>query len=263
MVFNDISGRSGLIQRIEKWTNKGDGAISGDATLLKIVTADINEEFDDLMPLMLSYSQYPRWDDTNHTDLPIATVNIVSGQNDYKIAEDDNSLDILNLTDIRILTSASATQYVDLEEMTIDDPRALSAQSPNTSETGVPSAWLKRGNIIFLYPKPNYASTNGIKMFFEREQSYFVSTDTTKEPGIPKPFHRLLGLKVALGRVMIDKPTETQLIAGLERKIAVSQQALVDMISMRNPTKSRLSVGSRTVGATSGVIGWGGNDSNK
>ena len=36
--------------------------------------------------------------------------------------------------------------------------------------------------------------TAGIKLYVSREIKEFVSTDTTMEPGIPEPFHRILSL---------------------------------------------------------------------
>lgn len=237
MPFNNTTDKSGIIQQIEYWTGLGDGAISGDTTLLKIFTAQVNGSFDRVLSRVLSYSDKIRWDDTNHTDLPSGTIAITSGQGNYTITQDDNGLEILNITDVRILTSASATEYTTLEKMTIDDERALDALSPNPSNSGIPTHYLERGNTIFLYPKPNYTNSAGIKLFFEREASYFVYTDTTKEPGIPRPFHAILPRYVALDWLVINKPANTTAITRLEADIAKREKELDDMIAMRYPTK--------------------------
>ena len=242
MQFSDTTNKNGVIQRIEKYTGLGSGSISGNSTLLQIITASVNDAFDELMPLILSYSDKLRFDDINHTDLPVGTVNLVSGQGDYSFTEDDNSLDILNITDVRILTSATATAYSDLKRMYLDDVLAPRAMSPDSTETGVPTHWLEFNNSIFFYPEPNYAATNGIKIYFEREQSYFVSSDTTKEAGIPKPFHRLLPLIASHEWIIENKPSNTVLITRLETKIAEAKKALKELISARNPTKLRWSM---------------------
>lgn len=242
MPFSDTTNKTGLIQRCEKFTNLGYGGISGSANDLLDFTVKINDAFDELMPLLLSFSNYLKWDDTNQTDLPIGTINMVSGQADYTIAQDDNSLDILNITQLEILPSSSASNYIEMEEMTIDDPRAIVAMAPNSSETGVPVAWLKRGNTVFLYPKPNYASTNGIKIFFEREASYFSSIDTTKEAGIPRPFQLLLALRASLDWLLVNKPANTMLISRIEIRIAKREQGLRNAILGRNPRRTRLSM---------------------
>ena len=242
MDFSNTTTKAGIIQTIEFWTNLGDAGVSGDATLLKVMTARVNEAFDRLMPLLLSYSDKLRWDDANNTDLPIGTFNIVSGQSDYTIAQDDNSLDILNITDVRILTSASGTDYVTLEKMTIDDERALTAMSPNSADTGTPTAYLERGNTLFLYPQPNYSATSGCKIFFERQQSYFTSTDTTKKPGIPRPFQGLLPLYASYDWLLVNKPANGELITRIEAQIATREQSLKDLISARYPTRQRITV---------------------
>ena len=236
-VFSDTTNLNGLIQIFERQTGLGNTAVSGNANLLKIVTALFNDSFDEIMPLLLSYSDHMRWDDLNHTDLPIGTLNIVSGQADYSVAVDDNSLDILNIINVRIYTTSSGTEYETLTRMTIDDERALDAMSPNPSNTGVPSHWLENNNVIFLYPEPNYSATNGVKIFFEREQDYFASTDTTAEPGIPKPFHNLLADIASHAWLTEYDSSKTTLITRLEAKIDKRSKALTRLIEPRNPTR--------------------------
>src|SRR3990167_10795290 len=217
MIFSDSTAKNGIIQQIEFLCRLPDGTITG--TLLKQFTGRVNAAFDMLMPRLLSYSDQIRWDDINHTDQPIGTTNLVSGQADYKVTEDDNALDILNLIAVRIYESASGTEYKPLIRMLPDDERALNALSPNPSISGIPTHFLYLGNKFFLYPEPNYAATNGIQLFFEREQSYFVSTDTTKEPGIPKPFHELLVLYPSLDYNAVYRSKEAQLLVELRSRI--------------------------------------------
>lgn len=242
MPFSDTSAKSGILQAIEFWTNLGDGGITNDATLLKIFTARVNDAFDRLMPLLLSYSDKLRFDDSNNTDLPSGTLSMVSGQPDYTISVDDNGLKILNITDVRILTSATGATFITLEKLTIDDARVLDAMKPNSTDTGIPTAYLERGNTIFLYPNPNYSATNGIRIFFEREASYFASTDTTKQPGIPRPFHTLIPLYASYDWLLVNKPANAELITRIEAQIRTREQSLKDLISMRYPTRQRIGV---------------------
>lgn len=264
MQYSDTTNKNGILQRIEQLTGLGDAGITGNATLLKVMTATVNDAFDELMPLLLSYSDKIRFDDQNHSDLPIGTLNIVSGQADYTITVDDNSLDILNITDIRILPSSSATNYVDIQRLYMDDQRALDAMSPNPSDSGVPTYWLENNNTIFLNPEPNYSATNGIKIYFERIQSYFASTDTTKTPGIPRIFHGLLPLIAAHEWLVVNKPSNTPVITRLEAKISQRKVDLQDLISARNKTRARFTVGNSSAGGSqSGVLSSRGDESNQ
>jgi len=248
MVFNATATKDGIIQTIEFWTRMEDAAISGNATLLLQMTGRVNAGFDTLMPLLLSFTDKIRWDDINHTDRPIGTVNIVSGQADYSFAEDGTDvsdggpLDILNITDVRILQSSTDTEYKTLEKLTLNDEKALDAMSPNPSVSGKPTHYLEVNNTIYLYPEPDYSATSGLKIFFEREQHYFLSTDTTAEAGIPKPFHELLALYPALDWNVVNRPTDTGLINELKLRIARKENEIRDMISLKAPTRNRLKV---------------------
>lgn len=239
MVFSDTTSKTGLVQKFEFWTRQPYGS-SGD--LLKTITELLNSGFDSIMPLLLSYSDYIRWDDFNHSDRPTGTINLFSGQSDYTVTEDDNALDILNLTSVRVIERTGGTEFKTLERMYLNDPRVVDAISPNPSIGGTPTHFVEQGNTVFLYPEPNYSVTNGIKLMFEREQSRFISTDTTKEPGIPKPFHELLVLHAALDWVTVNRPKDGNTINKISEKITRKERELSDMISMRNPTQVRMSV---------------------
>lgn len=244
MQYSDTTNKNGLLQECEFWTNLGDGTITGDATLKAQFTSRLNRAYDAVMPLLLSYGDKMRWDDTNHTKHPIGTTNIVSGTHDYQILTDDAGLSILNITDVMILESATSTEYKELRRLTLDHPDALRAMSPNPTDTGVPWAFLEKDNTVFLFPKPNYAATNGIKFFFERIADYFTTSDTTQTPGIPAQFHQLLALYASLDWLLVFKSEATTLITRLEAKIAKTERNLEKAINARNPVRRRV-VGTR------------------
>lgn len=246
MPFSDTTNKNGIIQAIEFWTGLGDAYISGDTTQLKIFTARVNEAFERLMPLLLSYTDHIRWDDVNNSDIPVGTFNLVSAQSGYTISQDDNTLDILNITDVRILPASGSSIYQTITKMSIDDPNALSAMSPNSSEVGIPTYWLERGNTIFFYPQPNYSATAGAKIFFERQQSVFLTSDTTKEAGIPRPFIGLLPLYAAYDWLIVNTPENVMVIQRIEAQIAKREQSLKDITSIRYPTKANMAAAKQT-----------------
>jgi len=240
MQYSNTTTKDGLMQTCEFWTGLGDAGITGNATRKAQFNARLNSAFDRVLPRVLSYSKSLRWDDTNHTDHPFGTFNIESGQHDYTIDEDDNSLDIFNITGVQILPSATSTDYENLIAISADHPYAERAMSPNPSDVGIPTHYLEANNTIFFYPEPNYSATAGVKIFFEREPSYFVVADTTKEPGIPKPFHEILALYASHDWIVVHKPEAQIAITRLEAHIARRENELDDMISKRNPQRRRL-----------------------
>lgn len=236
MVFSDTTNKNGLVQLFEFWARMPDGTATG--TLLKQITARINSAYDNIMPLLLQFSDKVRFDDTlNIGDRPIGLINMASGQSDYTIYTDDNTIAILNMTDVRILQSSTGTQYFTLEKMTADDDRALEAMSPNPTVTGTPTHYLESGNTIFLYPKPNYSATNGIQLFFQRDFDRFTSSDTTQEPGIPTPFHELLVLYAALDWNMVNRSEDASLLNRIQQRITRKEDDLKTMIALKHPTR--------------------------
>ena len=236
MQFSDTTNKNGGIQLIERLCRMPDGTIT--STLLKQFTAAINEAFEDIMPLLLAYNDQVRWDDINHTDAPVGRINLVANQNDYKITVDDNSLDILNITHVRIFQSSSATIYTPIERILANDERVPEILSPATSITGTPSGFLELGNRLYLDILPSYSATSGIEIIFGREQSYFADTDTTKEPGIPKPFHKLPFVIAALEWVTVNRTEDRVLIGELKERVFNMKKELQTFIDLRNPSKT-------------------------
>jgi hypothetical protein len=240
MQFSDTSGKQGLIQECEFWTNLGDAIISGDTTLLKVFANRINRAYDKVLPLVLSRTDKIKWDDINHTDHPIGTFDITSGISDYQLLVDDNSLSILNITDVMILQSSTSTEYTTLRRMTLDEPRALRAMSPNPTDSGVPSAFVEKNNTVFFDVKPNYTATAGGKFFFERIPDYFTSADTTQTPGIPAQFHALLALHASKDWLAVNKPESRLLVGEIKEEIAKQERNLKSANDQRNPTRHRV-----------------------
>jgi hypothetical protein len=237
MQFSNTTDKNGILQDCEFWTGLGDGGITNKTTLKAQFTSRVNQGFDRLTPFLYSWTTHLKWDDTNATDLPIATFDLATSTADYKIAEDDNSLDILNITAVQVLPSATATQYVDVEVIALDDPRAVGCLSPMTGISGPANYVLVRGNTLHFPQTPGYNATNGCRIFFEREQSYFTASDTTKEPGIPKPFHGLLPLYASYDWLLVNKPANGELITRIEAQIAKREAGLRSAINGRFPSR--------------------------
>src|SRR3569832_1449949 len=97
MTFNDTTAKQGIIQDIERWTNLGDGIVSGDSTLLKAFTAQVNLAYDEVLPILQSNDGTWQWDDFNHSKDPSATTDIVSGQASYTFVTDEQGNSVLSI----------------------------------------------------------------------------------------------------------------------------------------------------------------------
>ncbi len=241
MVFSDTTNKNGIIQGIERWTGLGDAGITGDTTKFKIITASINDAYDELMPSLIVYLKSLGWDDANDTGVPVLTANMVNGTGVYTVTTDGTN-DLITVFDVSILPSATATQYVKLPVGDLADfPEGI---SNNTSVTGVPSKVYINGNTVFFDVIPNYSVTAGIKYFFNREQYRFTTSDTTKEPGFPVLFHPLLVWIPAHEWLAENKPTNTSVIKALEMQILKGKADIDRFIKVQNRTRNKMSMDS-------------------
>jgi len=132
-------------------------------------------------------------DDSNHEKLPIGDTDLEENQSDYSFLEDQEGNKITNITRIDILDAQGNWRQL----KKIDQKEIQGGLSAYKSTAGTPEEYdLIADNIARLYPAPNYnmrlveEGTAGLRYYFQRTPSYFVATDTTKEPGVADDLHR-------------------------------------------------------------------------
>lgn len=197
--FNNTTTKNGIIQRIERNCGFNDGDISGNTTRLAQFTGDINVALDAAVAKILAASGTWQFDDSNNTDYPIITTNIVSGQRDYSFTTDGSSNLVLGV--YRVLLANSNGVFAEIQPVDQATPNTNNNDTTSfisgANTTGTPNRYDKFSNGIFLDPIPNYNYTGGLKLFVNREASHFVTSDTTKKPGFAGSFHEYLVLKVS------------------------------------------------------------------
>lgn len=196
IVFSDTTGKNGLIQIVERDCGFNDGDISNSPTLLAQTTGDINLAIDELLGFMFPINGAWQIDDSNQTGYPIIYTNLVSGQRDYVFLLDGQGNIILDI--YKVMVSDSTGFYQEI--MPIDQRQPDNNNVNNDSFineqnlTGIPTRYSKLGNGIFLDLIPNYNFANGLKVFIDREATYFSVTDTTKKLGFANLFHKYLAI---------------------------------------------------------------------
>lgn len=208
--FSDITTLKGLVQIYEKEIGADRGFVSDNSNRLKEFCADVNLAWDDYLNLAFKSSGMWQFDDTNHVDgsgnytLPIIRTNLIDGQREYNFTTDEGGALVLDIQKVAILPSATATLYEEIypiDQQSRDQAKDIVAES---TVEGVPCQYDKTANSIFLDPIPSYTTTGGsggsygLKVYINREASYFTSSDTTKKPGCPGIHHRYFALKPAL-----------------------------------------------------------------
>ena len=195
MLINDTTNRLGIVQVLEDLTSTQSASSSSYPLRTKI--RDINLAFDDYTMLAIESSGTWLADDTNQTDYPIITTNLVSSQQDYSFTVDETGNQILDIYRVEVKDSNGNWQLLSAYDEN-DEETALSAQE---TVTGTPTRYSKTANGIFLDKIPSYNSTGGLKIYFSRTPYYFTvdgsDVVTPTKPGIPNQHHRYLALKPA------------------------------------------------------------------
>ncbi len=154
---------------------------------IKAFTRNANFALDKIIAWILKADNIWEFDDTNQTgELLDVTSNLVSGTQKYALATS-----WLKIGRVRIKNAAGT--WVTLLPVN----RAQLKDAILTENAGDPRCYDLLGNYLYLYPAPNYSSTGGLEVQFQRGASYFAYTDTTKTPGFASQFHRLISMLAA------------------------------------------------------------------
>lgn len=156
--------------------------------------ADINSALGDAFAIAFSAGGTWQFDDSNHTDYPIITTALVSSQRDYAFTTDEQGNLILDI--YKVMARISSTgQYQEIYPVDVQSDPTTESFYDGQNLTGIPYRYDKTANGIFLDPIPNYNSADGLKVYINREGSFFTISDTTKKPGIDPLCHEYLALK--------------------------------------------------------------------
>jgi len=219
MEYSNDTTKSGIIQDIDFLLNLDEPATYD----IKHKTRNVNRAYDRVVSLILQADGRWEWEDTNKTDLPIAIADLISGQRDYGI-------DTTFLRITKLLVKDRADNWQILTPVDENDPEGRDIIEERAE--GVPQRYIKKANSIFLGPKPNYSSTNGLKIHFQRNVDYFTSDDSSKKPGFAEPFHRLLSLYAAYDWCLANNLGGRMGI--LTNEIAKMEVALIEYYSSRS-----------------------------
>lgn len=162
---------------------------------------------------------YWKFDDNNKTDMAEATTDLVDNQQDYELEVTIYDVESVAIKDIN-------GNYQKLTPVTLEDSNIAEQEFEKTA--GVPRYYKLRGNVISLFPKPDkdkVTLTDGLVLQIRRDIVpiiYDSPTSMSQEPGIPRQFHDLLGIGVALDQSLrlglIDKWQQLNLLLNSKNK---------------------------------------------
>lgn len=194
-----------------------------DATLLRRV----NAAYEEIVGKIIGLDGTWQFDDTNFTDMPIGTTDLVASQQDY--AFDNSHLNVLRASVKNSNGNYQPLKPLDVSEIGVDPSEFMKT-------AGFPVYYDKNGSSILLYPPPAAADvtlSGGLKVYYQRTADIFTSAEVstgTKEPGFASPFHMILAFKAALPYCMSYKKDR---VALYEKKVMDLEKDLVKFYSKR------------------------------
>lgn len=240
MQFNDTSTKQGLLQDIEFRTNLGDDTVTGDTALKAQFTRLLNIRYARTLGKLQLLSGKDGAEDTNYSSQQFSLFDIVSGQNDYQFLTDQSGNTISDITGVLIRT-ATSSDFVALNRLSLSDTGAMLVMSPNSTNTGTPNGYIEKNNVVYFDVIPDFSGTSYGKLFYRLVPSYFVAGDTTKAPGFVEQYHSILSIGASLDWLLVNKPEATQLIAQCRADLKEMNDELEAYVRQKNPTRAVMS----------------------
>ncbi len=217
----------------------------------------INNALDRVVSLILRSDSKWQFDDSNQTDLPIATAALVATQQDYSLATTHLTLDRVEVLD----EGGDWNLLRQIDRTTIQNQSLTDYQKTD----GDPKEYDLLGNSVILYPAPDYSLASALKLFFTRGGALYTSAEVstgTKVPGFNSLFHDLIPLWVSYEYAIANnQKTANGFLLEIQRK----EDELDTFFGNKNRSlRPRFTIGTNGLrGSQSGVVGLRGGDSNK
>lgn len=135
-----------------------------------------------------------QYDDTNQTDitdLVSTTATLTSGTDYYAIPST-----ALTVKGVEVKDAGGI--WHKLDPITVEQIQEGSAIGEFLKTAATPLYYVPHGDIVKIYPAPNWTQANSIKIFYDRGSVQIASTATSTSPGFASEFHEALSYGAAL-----------------------------------------------------------------
>lgn len=187
----------------------------------------VNSAYESLIAKIINADGTWQYDDTNYTDLPVGTGDLVDAQSAYTFA-----VDFLDIENVKIKDANGNWNIL----QPIDQSQLSYPLEDHLTDDGLPVYYDKVGDTIKLYPAPASAdvtATDGIKVQFKRTADIFTSAEVntgTKNPGIASPFHILIPYMASIPYCMSYKKDR---VALYEKRVDEGIEEMITFYSRR------------------------------
>jgi len=243
MNFYEGTNNQGILQEIDRLCD------TTDTSYTRVdKTSRVNIAMEELVSMIINSDGTWSFDDTNQTDLPVGTGNLVEGQETYSLPSFASGFLQIEMIEILALDGNHYRRIkpIDIKELPakFGPDEFFGTDSSGNPLKGIPRVYDLQGDTLYLYPSPEAASvtlTAGLKIWFKRTSKDFtVATgtgDDTTEPGLPSTHHILLAYMGAVPYCMAYKKDR---VPWLERKVEDMKKTLIEHYSHREKDKRKV-----------------------
>lgn len=192
-----------------------------DASLIR----DLNSELSMIHISILRDRGTLEFDDSNYSDLPVATFTITANTREYKITADENSNAVLTKHKVGVLYDG---EYIDIPRVQVGEGSQAGLLTKDSDSKDIPSGYYEIGESIVFVDMPKTSTTG--KVWFDRELDFATTGDTTKVPGVPSMYHNLAAYKTSLNYA-IDKNLPN--INQINRRVEMEEMRLQEFEESR------------------------------
>jgi hypothetical protein len=197
MIYSDTTNYSGVIQIYEKLIDSGYAYISGDADRLKEATASANNKSSLVWHIIHNITGNWKYDDSNQTDLPFATTDLVLGQRRYALPSEA-------LTVQRIEVKDEDGNWYKLTPITKE--QIHEGIDDFLDDNGRPMYYSLVNGVIELYAPTDYSQSDSLKVYYDRGSVAFTTNDTATTPGFASPYHEIIPIMMAIDWYKVKQP---------------------------------------------------------
>ena len=219
MQYSDPTTKQGLVQDTDFLVGTDD-----DSYPIAQKTRNFNNNYDKVASLIMRSDGKWEWDDNNFNTLPVGTTDLVANQPDYEVSD----ADFLEILRVEIVQQNG--DFLFANPISYEDRFGV-AMTEWQKTPGQPMFYDKVGNSLVLYPTPNFDYVGGLRVYFKRNPSYFAVSDTTKEPGFARTYHRLLSYYTAIDYAIANSLDKK--LATLYGEVVKMEKALQDFFASR------------------------------
>lgn len=178
------------------------GDITNDNDRKDEFTNYVNDAMSDAWHII--FNNYAGWqfDDTNKSDLPIATTDLNNSDHKYSLPSES-----VTIKDVEIQQDDG--EWRQIEALTAEEISEFEAEDEFLDSDSTPQYYKVVGRTLEIYPAPDYDKTNGLKVYYDRAMVDFSASDTTQEPGFAEPYHKYIPISASLEWRKINTPDDS------------------------------------------------------